>query len=190
MKNRLSKLSASVVVLALMVSIGAAQSELRYKELPNFRKVQEHLYRGGQPASGGLKKLAELGIKTIVNLRGEDERTRAEEAEAKALGLRYYAIPMPGLSRPSDAQIKQVMAILDDQENWPVFIHCKRGSDRTGTVIACYRISKEGWTDERALSEARQYGMSWMEFGMREYISDYARQNLDKANQVKVGANQ
>jgi protein tyrosine/serine phosphatase len=190
MKNRISRLSASVIVLTLMVSIGAAQSELRYKELPNFRKVQEHLYRGGQPAAGGLKKLAELGIKTIVNLRGEDDLTRAEEAEAKALGLRYYALPMPGLSRPSPEQMAQAMAILDNQENWPVFIHCKRGSDRTGTVVACYRISKEGWTDERAITEARQYGMSWMEFGMRGYISDYARQNLDKANQVKLGANQ
>jgi tyrosine-protein phosphatase SIW14 len=189
MKSRFSRLSASVVVLALMVSIGAAQSELRYKELPNFRKVQAHLYRGGQPASGGLKKLTELGIKTVVNLRGEDERSRAEEAEAKASGLRYYAIPMPGLSRPSDAQMKQVLAILDDQENWPVFIHCKRGSDRTGTVIACYRISKEGWAGERAINEARQYGMSWMEFGMRDYISDYARLSLDKANPVKTEAN-
>ena len=190
MKNRFSRLSASVIVLALMVSIGAAQSELRYKELPNFRKVQAHLYRGGQPASGGLKKLAELGIKTVVNLRGEDERTRAEEAEAKALGLRYYTVPMPGLSRPSPEQMAQAMAILDNQENWPVFIHCKRGSDRTGTVVACYRISKEGWTDERAITEARQYGMSWMEFGMRDYIADYARQNSSKASQVKTEANQ
>jgi tyrosine-protein phosphatase SIW14 len=190
MKSRLNRLSASVVALALLVSISAAQTEVRYKELPNFRKVQDHLYRGGQPAAGGLKRLAELGIKTVVNLRGEDDLTRAEEAEAKALGLRYYGVPMPGLSRPTDAQVKQVMAIIDDQENWPVFIHCKRGSDRTGTVIACYRIAKEKWTGERAITEARQYGMSWMEFGMRDYISDYARQTLDKANQVKVGTNQ
>jgi len=190
MKSRVSRLGASVMALALLVSISAAQTKVRYPELPNFRQVQEHLYRGGQPASGGLKKLVELGIKTIVNLRGEDERTRAEADEAKALGLRYYGVPMPGLSRPSDAQVKQVLAILDDQANWPVFIHCKHGADRTGTIIACYRIAKEGWTDERAISEARQYGMSWMEFGMRNYISDYARQNVDKANQVKVGTNQ
>jgi tyrosine-protein phosphatase SIW14 len=189
MKSRVSRLGASVVALALLVSISAAQTEVRYKELPNFRKVQDHLYRGGQPSAGGLKKLAELGIKTVVNLRGEDDLTRAEEAEAKALGLRYYGVAMPGLSRPSDAQIKQVMALLDNQENWPVFIHCKRGSDRTGTVIACYRIAKEGWTDQRAISEARQYGMSWTEFGMRDYISGYARQALDKANQVKAESN-
>jgi len=190
MKQRFNRLSASLLVLALLVSVSAAQSEVRYKELPNFRKVQDHLYRGGQPAPGGVKKLAEIGVKTIINLRGEDALSHAEEAEAKALGLRYYAVSMPGLSRPTDAQVKKVMALIDDQQNWPVFIHCKRGSDRTGTIIACYRIAKEGWTDERAIAEARQYGMSWTEFGMRNYISDYARQNLEQAKQVKVGVTQ
>ncbi|HKQ06204.1 MAG TPA: dual specificity protein phosphatase family protein [Blastocatellia bacterium] len=189
MKSRLNRFSASVVALALLVSISVAQTEVRYKELPNFRKVQDHLYRGGQPGPGGLKKLAEMGIKTVVNLRGEDDLTRAEAAEAKALGLRYYGVPMPGLSRPTDAQVKQVMAILDDQENGPVFIHCKHGSDRTGTIIACYRIAKEKWTGERAIAEARQYGMSWVEVGMRDYIADYARQTLEKANQVKAETN-
>ena len=190
MKHRFNRLSASLVVLALLVSVSAAQSEVHYKELPNFRKVQEHMYRGGQPLPGGLKRLAEMGVKTVINLRGEDAGTRAEAAEAKTLGLRYYAVPMPGLSRPADAQVKQVMALVNDPENWPVFVHCKHGADRTGTIVACYRISKEGWTDGRALAEARQYGMSWMEFGMRNYISDYARQSLDQANQVKVGVSQ
>ena len=190
MQHRFHRLSASLVVLALLVSTSIAQSEVRYKELPNFRKVQDHLYRGGQPLAGGLKKLSEIGVKTVINLRGEDNLTHAEEAEAKRLGLRYYGVPMPGLSRPTDAQVKRVMALINDPENWPVFIHCKHGSDRTGTIIACYRISKEGWTDERAIAEARQYGMSWMEFGMRNYISDYARQSLEQARQVNVGASQ
>ena len=190
MKYRVHRLSASLLVLAVMVTVSAAQSGLHYKELPNFRKVQDHLYRGAQPLAGGLKKLSEIGVKTVINLRGEDDLTRAEETEAKALGLRYYGVPMPGLSRPSDAQVKKVMAIIDDPENWPVFIHCKHGADRTGTIIACYRIAKEGWTDDRAIAEARQCGMSWMEFGMRNYISDYARQSLEEAKQVKVGATQ
>lgn len=189
MRRTLNRLSARVVALALLVSLSAAQSAPRYKELPNLRKVNEQLYRGAQPASGGLKKLAELGIKTIVNLRGEDEGARAEAAAAKELGLRYFAVPMPGLSRPSDEQVARVLALLEAPENWPVFIHCKRGADRTGTIIACYRIAHEGWTDERALAEAKQHGMSWMEFGMKGYISDYyTRQRSAAKNQVKAAA--
>jgi len=185
-----SRISSGALALALLVSVAAAQNAASFRELPNFRHVNERLTAGAQPESGGIKKLAELGIKTIVNLRGEDERTRAEEADAKALGLRYYSVPMPGLSRPSDEQVARVMAILDSEENWPVFVHCKRGADRTGTIIGCYRIAHEGWTADRALSEAKQYGMSWLERGMREYISDYHRRQIGTGqNGVKADTN-
>ena len=173
MTKRIGRLSAACMTLALLVSAAAAQSEPRYKELPNFHRVSERLYRGAQPSPGGIRKLTELGIKTIINLRGEDENTRAEQREAEAAGLRYYAVAMPGLSRPGDEQVKHVMALIDAQENGPVFVHCKRGSDRTGTVVAVYRITHDGWTGTRAVDEARRHGMSWMEFGMRDYIGDY-----------------
>ena len=178
---------SGAAAIALLISVALGQAAPAFRELPNFRKVNEHFAAGAQPENGGIKKLAELGIKSIVNLRGEDERTRAEEAEAKALGLNYYSVPMPGLRRPTDEQVARVMAVLDKEENWPVFVHCKRGSDRTGTIIGCYRISHEGWALDRVLSEARQYGMSWIESGMRGYMSDcYARQTANTANQANV----
>src|SRR5215210_9151900 len=82
---------------------------------------------------------------------------------------------LPGLTRPSDKQIARVVEIIDAPENGPVFIHCKRGSDRTGTIIAVYRISHDKWTANQAMSEARNLGLSWVEFGMKDYISDYYR---------------
>ncbi|HEX8185228.1 MAG TPA: dual specificity protein phosphatase family protein [Blastocatellia bacterium] len=159
----------------LVASAGLAQEPIRYAELPNFHKVNERLYRGAQPKSGGVKKLSELGIKTIINLRGIDDQTRAEESEAKAAGVSYFNIPMPGLSRPTPEQVSRVMAIIEAEENWPVFIHCKRGSDRTGTIIALYRITHDDWTANQAMSEAKSFGLSWVEFGMKDYISDYYR---------------
>ena len=173
MINRIGRLSVVAMTLALLSSASFAQSAPRYKELPNYHKVNDKLYRGGQPLAGGISKLSELGIKTVINLRGEDDNTKAEQKEAEAAGLRYFSIAMPGLTRPSDKQVARVIDIIDAPENGPVFIHCKRGSDRTGTVVAVYRIAREDWTAERAAAEARQYGMSWMEFGMKDYISDY-----------------
>ena len=182
MKNRSFRLSVVVCALAIAVSAGQAQQEPSYKDLPNFHKVSDQLYRGAQPLRGGMKKLSELGVKTVINLRGPDDRISGEQEETESAGLRYFNIPMPGLSAPSDEQVARVMAIVNNPDNQPVFIHCKRGSDRTGTITAIYRISREGWTSDRAIAEARRNGMSWAEFGMRTYISDYYKRQIGLRN--------
>jgi protein tyrosine/serine phosphatase len=182
MKNRITKLGGVVCLLLLAASGIQGQHEPSYKELPNFHKVSDQLYRGAQPLEGGIKKLAELGIRTVINLRGADDRVSGEEKETESAGLRYFNIPMPGLSAPSDEQVARALAIISDPNNQPVFIHCKRGSDRTGTITAIYRISREGWTADRAIVEARRNGMSWAEFGMRSYISNYYKQQVRSQN--------
>lgn len=114
MKNRITRLSAVVCVLVLAVSAIQAQHELSNKELPNFHKVSDHLYRGAQPLEGGFRKLSELGTKTVINLRGPDDRISGEQKETESAGLRYFNIPMPGLSAPSDEQVARVMAIINE----------------------------------------------------------------------------
>lgn len=57
----------------------------------------------------------------------------------------------------------------------PVFVHCEHGCDRTGTIIACYRIRVGGWPNEAALEEARKYGLSKHEHGMIEYIRTFGK---------------
>jgi uncharacterized protein (TIGR01244 family) len=175
MLSLVSRITALLIPLALLPAAALAQGATQYKELPNFQKVSERLYRGGQPRSGGIKKLAELGVRTVINLRGEDGLTRREKQEAEAAGLRYFGMPMAGWGRPGDDQVARIMAIIDAPENWPVFIHCKRGSDRTGTVAAIYRITHDGWTGHQAVAEASRHGMSWMSIWMKDYISDFYR---------------
>ncbi len=115
-----------------------------------------------------------MGVKTIINLRGANQNTKAAEAEARDAGIAYFNIPMHDLRRPNDEQIARVLAIINAPENWPVLIHCKRGSDRTGTVVAIYRIVNDGWSAREAVAEAERLGMSWIEFGMKDYIFNYA----------------
>jgi protein tyrosine/serine phosphatase len=173
MKFVLPRLGAIALVMALTSSFALSQAAPSYPGLPNFHKVTDKLYRGAQPRKDGLKKLASLGVQTILNLRGEDENTLAEQQEAKALGLKYYALPMGGLSRPTDEQVAQALAIVNDPENGTVFVHCKHGADRTGVIIACYRMTHEQKTAEEVRAEAEKCGMSWVQFGMKRYISDY-----------------
>lgn len=177
-----NKLSiASVMICALAVA-ALAQKDSRYSELPNFHQVNAQLYRGGQPKTDGLQKLKELGIKTVINLRGEDNQSRAEETEARALGLRYYGIALPDFSKPKDEEVQHVLDIINAPENQPVFIHCHHGKDRTGAIVACYRISHDGWTAKQATDEAEKYGLSWLEIGMRHYIDDYYDRSRRKNN--------
>ena len=80
------------VVLLVFSATAFAQDSTAYPELPRFQQVSERLFRGGQPRDGGISKLRELGINTVINLRGASDRTRAEETEVRALGLNYFNV--------------------------------------------------------------------------------------------------
>lgn len=155
----------------------SAQAERKhtYSELPNFQQVSAWLYRGAQPRTGGLERLVALGVKTVINLRDDDDRAAEEEREARALGLRYFNVPVSRAGRPTPKHIDEVMALIDAAENQPVFVHCKRGADRTGAVVAVYRITHDGWTGERALEEAEAFGLGFWQRGKKDFIKDYFR---------------
>ena len=100
--------------------------------LPNFKIVNDHILRGGQPSDDGFKKLAERGVKTIVDLRGLDEHSIPHEKQVvEADGMNFVSVPMKGLSAPTEEQISKALSILENSDSWPVFIHCRRGADRT-----------------------------------------------------------
>lgn len=142
--------------------------------LPKFEQVNDKLFRGGQPRSGALIHLRELGIDTIVNLRGASDRTRAEAAEARALGLNYFNVSLPNWGRPQDERVQRILMIINAPQNGRVFVHCKDGVDRTGTIVALHRITREGWKTGEALAEAEQRGMRRIQIWMRDYAEDYA----------------
>ncbi len=138
--------------------------------IPNFHPVNDHIYRSAQLPPSAYRALAKMGVKTIVDLRVVDMQ---EAAAAQAAGIQYANIPLDGFAAPTDDQITQVLAILDDSSKWPVLVHCRRGKDRTGTVVACYRISHDRWDNEKALNEAKLYGMSRLEKGMQKYVLNF-----------------
>lgn len=174
MRNRmLRNVSAAGALILALACNALTQTESRYSELPNFHQVNSQLYRGAQPKTGGLKTLKTIGIKTIVNLRGKNEQAQTEGDEARALGLRYYNVALPELSSPNDKQVQQVLDIISAAENQPVFVHCRHGEDRTGTIIACYRIAHDGWTLSQAKAEAEKFGMSWTQVGMKRYLGKF-----------------
>lgn len=170
-QQSLRRRAAMVSVIASMTLASAwAGSE----DLPNFRKVDDHVYRGGQPSAEGFGNLAKLGIKTVIDLREIGEHSQAEEQKIVTdLGMKYVSIPMHGLSTPKDDKVAAVEAIFNDTSSGPVFVHCKRGADRTGMVVAVYRISHDQWENKKALAEAKSSGMSIFERAIQHYVMDY-----------------
>ena len=138
----------------------------------NFGKISEHLYRGAQPDATGIQSLKKLGVKLIVNLRMPGDCWKPEAAEAAANGILYTNIPMSGAARPRDEQVQQILGLFDSYPG-PVFVHCQHGCDRTGTVVACYRIQHDGWSNDLALREAKRYGISRWEFLMHRFVRNF-----------------
>jgi len=156
-----------------MYTAGAATAEAPTAGIHRFLQVNDHIYRGAQPSPQGIHTLAKRGVRAIVDLRAYGEGADREKKEAESLGIKFYSVPMPPLSAPSETAMSKVLGLLDDPQNWPVFIHCQHGKDRTGTVVACYRMRHDHWPNRRAFMEAEDHGLSRFERGMRSFILQY-----------------
>ncbi len=148
--------------------------------IANLDQVNEHLYRGAQPNRLGLRYLHELGVGTIINLRMADDAWVAEADEAAALGMNYFNVPMNGFSHMTMENMTNVLSIIEKSPT-PVFVHCMVGCDRTGTVLACYRIQHDGWSSEKALREAKTYGMHSREIFMKSLVRRFEKFNSTAA---------
>jgi protein tyrosine/serine phosphatase len=181
-------LSALLPLLVFLLALGRCEAGERGQPaqdgILNFGKVDEQVYRGAQPDAEAIKTLKKLGVKLIVNLRLPGDGWKEEASEALANGILYTNFPMSGVGRPNDEQVRQVLALFENLSA-PVFIHCQHGCDRTGTVIACYRIQHHGWSAELALREAERYGISKFEYLMRRYVLGFRpapKPDLGQAN--------
>jgi protein tyrosine/serine phosphatase len=143
------------------------------QDLPNFHKISENLYRGGQPSAEGIRQLSELGIRTVISFRDSKSTVRREKKQAENHGMQFMNLHLSNWFAARDEEIHGILEIIQDPENQPVFIHCKRGADRTGTVVAVYRMKYENWTARDANREAKRHGIGWWQVWMKDYIKGY-----------------
>jgi len=153
-------LKSFLIGLALASTLSAEpsrQSESMRKNLPNFGEVAPTLYRGGQPSQRGFSILAKRGINIVVDLRGSRE---SERRIVTHLGMRYVGMPWQ-CSFPRDKTFAQFLRLLQKNPGKKVFVHCRLGDDRTGMMVASYRMAREGWSAERAEKEMEKYGFDF-----------------------------
>jgi len=131
--------------------------------LPNLFCVTPGLYRSAQPSSDGLLYLSEARpllpdappVKTVLSLRAfddEDEELLGRSPLVRTEGISFKAW------HPEDEDVVKFLRIATTPELQPLLVHCKHGSDRTGMMIAIYRIAVQGWEKEAAVDEMTNGG--------------------------------
>ena len=178
---------ALILLLSTILDLAHGRGLPAQEGIRNFGQIGDSLYRGGQPDEPGILSLKRLGVKTIVDLRMTTDTWKQEASLALAHGILYTNVPLKGTGRPKQDQIATALAIIQNSPG-PVFVHCQYGCDRTGTIIACYRIRHDGWSNAAALAEARRYGLSWFERGMRSYILDFGKNAKPAESSPKLAA--
>jgi len=146
--------------------------------LENLHRVSAGLYRGAQPDREGFETLAGMGIRTVVNLRADHSDTLLVEG----LGLEYVEIPMTP-DKVTDGQVAAFLEVARDPLLAPVFVHCQHGADRTGVMVAAYRVAVEGWKREEAIAEMTRGGFGYHSVwkGLVEYMRTFDPERVGSA---------
>jgi tyrosine-protein phosphatase SIW14 len=152
-------------------SFGAPAEKLKIAGVPNAGKISEVLLRGAQPSTQGLVELKKLGVTTIVDLRGNRGPVARERALAESLGMRFIDIPVNGGSPPANAQVAEFLKLFQQAEPQKIFVHCYFGSDRTGVMVAAYRMADQNWTADQAVEEMYSFGFHYHLYpAMKSYV--------------------
>jgi tyrosine-protein phosphatase SIW14 len=172
-KRRMIAVTGFLAVVSLIAGtqVSWCQTDKELRGLPNFGRVTENLYRGGQPTSDGFNSLHAIGVGIDVNLRENQDEVATEKRQVESLGIKYVEIPWSASHEPSSAQIVEFLDLVRANRDTKIFVHCRRGADRTGVMIASYRIAVEHKPVAEAVSEMHRYHYDWLfRSQLRRYV--------------------
>lgn len=123
--------------------------------LENFYRVSDDLYRSEQPKPSDIADLKQLGIRSIVSLR-QYHQDSIEFAHAGITSIQYQM----DAGSVSETNLVEVLRAIRKAQK-PVLVHCWHGSDRTGFIVAGYRMVFMDWTADQAIEELRLGGFGY-----------------------------
>jgi uncharacterized protein (TIGR01244 family) len=163
-------------VTGLLLAAALVAAQVTRPPVPgvaNFAKLDTTIACAGAIAPESVVEIRKLGYASIINLRQAAEggaNVDAEEAAAKAAGLRYVHLPF-NPSAPDPATVDQFLRVIVDPDNQPALVHCSTGS-RAATLWLIKRIVVDGWDEDRATKEAVDLGLT--SAPLKAFALDYA----------------
>ena len=187
------KRSHALLVLITILSLAAvtsaqqqASSDSSTIKIKNFGQMDERFYRGGQPKEKDYKALAQLGIRTIIDLREDPEVY--EKSMVESLGMNYINIPMIAKKYPTPEATEMFLKTINNPATGKFFVHCAGGRHRTGVMGAVYRFQFYNWNFDQVYKEMKQYDFytSWGHGAFKDFVQDYyAQRQQTKASSEK-----
>jgi len=138
--------------------------------IPNENTLSQNILRGGRPTTADVDRLKANGYKTIISLENDSQVIAAEKKYAQQLGLKFLSYPMNAWNKPNDQQINEILAQMGNTKNYPLFVHCQHGRDRTGLVSALFRVTQQNWKAQDAHEEMLALGFRQIFFNMENYF--------------------
>lgn len=150
----------------------------------NFHEVAPGVYRSNQPTHARFRRYRDMGVRSVLNLRGEEDYPHFHFAKesVESLGMELHIAKLWARNAPKH---QRILAVLDKLREVPrpVLFHCKSGADRAGFVAAMYLIVFEGRSvaEARSMLSLRFVHLKWTKTGVQDYILDVfeARQGID-----------
>ena len=157
------------VSAALPESTHSSERLYNLPGLSNVGRVAPGVLRGAQPGKAGYATLKAMGVRTVIDMRtSESEKAHVEEA-----GMRAIAIPIEMTRDGLKEKVDRVVALMADPANQPVYVHCRHGQDRTGIVVAAYRMKQQGWSLADAETEMQAFGFNDVWVNFKRFIRQY-----------------
>jgi protein tyrosine/serine phosphatase len=144
-------------------------------------KVDEGVYRSEQPDKKQFEALEKYGIKEILNLR----YWHSDNKHIKKTNLISHRVKM-NAHNANDFDVVSALRIIKDTKG-AILIHCHHGSDRTGLIVAMYRIVFQNVSKEDAISEMINGGFGFHEIydNIPRYINNVNVDNIRKQLNLK-----
>jgi len=164
-----------VVALAIAASevresYAASDEKLALPGVANFGRISAHVYRGAQPTVEAYPSLKAIGIDTVVRLSTGEEFIAGERERVESLGMQFVSLPWRAADVPTDAQVRAFLDLFRAQPAHTIFVHCREGADRTGVMIALYRIAIDRFTAEQAVAEMKAFHYRYF---FHPHLQDY-----------------